>query len=179
MLGLPPTRLTASRAIVSHRQLLHTGSCGCGASGDRGAIRVILLNGITPGVSPMRLPQHPMDHAHKRARKHHWAVGLGPWMLPRAILRGCDGHPVSSRGVGKNPVSLAHNRALTAGGSAPLHLSLPKTPSVLIFANKGGATPQTRSGGRPELPGADRAVATAGREERRSTHSFRSRADRV
>ena len=31
-------------------------------------------------------------------------------------------------------------------------LSLPKTPSVLVFTNIGRATPQTRSGGRPEAP---------------------------
>ena len=31
----------------------------------------------------MRLPHHPIDHAHKRAREHHWQSGLGPRVLPR------------------------------------------------------------------------------------------------
>ena len=52
----------------------------------------------------MGLPQHPMDQAHKRARKHHWAIGLGPRMRPRAILRGGNEFPVSSRDFGAKPV---------------------------------------------------------------------------
>ena len=52
----------------------------------------------------MGLPQHPMDQAHKRARKHQCAFGLGPRMRPRAILRGGDGLPVSSRDFGPKPV---------------------------------------------------------------------------
>ena len=54
-----------------------------GAFGDRGATGGILLNGITRCVSPMRLPQHPMDHANHRARWHHWRTGLGPRLPPR------------------------------------------------------------------------------------------------
>jgi hypothetical protein len=33
----------------------------------------------------MRLPQHPMDHAVKRACKHHLLSGLGPRMHPRGF----------------------------------------------------------------------------------------------
>ena len=64
----------------------------------------------------MGLPQHPMDQAHKRARKHHWAIGLGPRMRPRAILRGGNEFPVSSRDFEQKPVSEAHN-PLVAGSS--------------------------------------------------------------
>ena len=52
----------------------------------------------------MGLPQHPMDQAHKRAREHHWAIGLGPRMPPRAILRGGNELPVSSRDFERKPV---------------------------------------------------------------------------
>ena len=51
---------------------------------------------------------------------------------------------------------------------------------MLILTNIGGATPQTRSGGRPELPGADGAVARGGPgkgEARISPILFNSRSD--
>ena len=65
----------------------------------------------------MRLSQHPMDQAHKRARQHHWVAGLRPRMLPRAILRGRHRLSVSSTGVGQKPVSEAHNPRVP--GSSP------------------------------------------------------------
>src|SRR5216684_912574 len=54
-------------ALVLHAGFLHSGigaslrAQGCDGIGT-------LLNGITTGVSPMTLSQHPMDHARKRAR---------------------------------------------------------------------------------------------------------------
>ena len=80
MLGFLASRLAASSTLVSHRRLLHT-SNGCGgASGDRGATRDILLNGITPQAC------------------HQWGCRNIPWTMLINGHASTIGHSVSVLG---------------------------------------------------------------------------------
>src|SRR5215831_6112639 len=63
-------------AIILHARFLHSGISGrLRAQGCDGLDT--LLNGLTAGVSPMPLSQHPTDHAQKRARSTNGLCGLG------------------------------------------------------------------------------------------------------
>src|SRR5713101_10164157 len=68
-------------ALVLHAGFLHSGigaslrAQGCDGIGT-------LLSGITTGVSPMTLSQHPMDHARERARSTTAKAVSVPGSLP-------------------------------------------------------------------------------------------------
>src|SRR5216683_5743793 len=68
-------------ALVLHAGLLQSGLGASIRGQGRDGIGT-LLNGITTGVSPMTLSQHPMDHARERARSTTAKAVSVPGSLP-------------------------------------------------------------------------------------------------
>jgi hypothetical protein len=101
------------RAMVLHTGFLHSGiggsfqAQGCDGIGT-------LLNGITTGVSPMTLSQHPLDHAQEEARGTNAEGGRGPRKLSASLLysNARSVSAMSCRGSPRNLLRMTDGKAL-------------------------------------------------------------------